>query len=436
MGRPNVGKSTLFNRIVGRRLAIVEERPKVTRDRRTERISWAGHSFDLVDTGGWLAGGDALDEKVSAQAEAAVKEASLVLFVLDVNVGITEEDLGVAKLLRRLSSKVFVIANKVDSAKSESSIWDFTSLGFGDPIGVSALHGRNSGDLLDSVVTAIEAPYFDDWLAEKDNEDDADSKPKQRKRDGILSIAVVGRPNVGKSTLFNRLIGEERSVTHDMPGTTTDSVDTVVEMEGVSFRFIDTAGMRRKAKIEEALEYFSMVRTLRAIDNSDIALLVIDSTDGITAQDQRLAERIDAAGSPAIVLMNKWDKLDALTKENVEEQIGDRLSFLTYITPLRISALSGRNVSKIWQAITEAEAAYSTRIPTRALNELMAQAQAAHAPKGTKILYAVQGAVDPPTFTLFATRAIEPGYMRYLEKKIRERFGLGPTPIKMRVRKR
>ncbi len=429
VGRPNVGKSTLFNRFVGKRVAIVEEIPKVTRDRKEVDVSWAGRAFTLVDTGGWLKGGSTLDEKVSKQSEEAIKSAAVVLFVVDASVGVTEEDLKVRDMLHRANvSEVLVVANKVDSDRQGSQMWEFASLGFGEPLAVSALHGRLSGDLLDEIVRRVDAPYEIDDVVDEGIPDEGDAK--------IIGVALVGRPNVGKSTLFNRLVGEERSVVHDMAGTTTDTVDTFVEKDGLSYRFVDTAGLRRKSKSSDGTEYFSMVRTLQAIDSSDIALLVIDARDGVTAQDQRLAERIDLSGSPAIVLLNKWDLLSEDEKLSLDGDVKSKLGFLSYMEPLRVSALSGHNLHRIWRFIEEANAAYTKRVPTRELNKLIVSLQVNHPPKKTKILYGVQGATDPPTFTLFATKEIETSYLRYVENRIREHFGLGVTPIKIRVRHR
>jgi GTP-binding protein len=302
VGRPNVGKSTLVNRIVGRRETIVEERPGVTRDRKELETDWRGRRFTIVDTGGWLAGGDGLDAKVSEQAERAIKGADVVLFVADATVGITEEDDQVAGVLRRAKRPVIVVVNKVDSEHREIDAWDFARLGLGEPVAVSALHGRQVGDLLDEVFTRLPPPGPEEL------------PPDTSK---VPSIAVVGRPNVGKSTLFNRLIGDDRSVVHDQPGTTRDSIDTVVETEDGPLRFIDTAGMRRKSKIVEGAEYYSLVRALQSVDRADAAMLVIDATEGVTHQDQRLAERIDAAGSPVLIVMNKMDILDAAARAEV-----------------------------------------------------------------------------------------------------------------------
>jgi GTP-binding protein len=423
VGRPNVGKSTLVNRIVGRREAIVEEQPGVTRDRKELESDWRGRRFLLVDTGGWMAGNDTLEAQVSRQAERAIKAADVVLFVVDAVVGIAEEDDQVAALLRRVERPVIVVVNKVDSEHREADAWDFARLGLGDPVAISALHGRQVGDLLDQVVDRLPPPGSD----EVPSEDEASRIP---------SVAVVGRPNVGKSTLFNRLIGDDRSVVHDQPGTTRDSIDTVVETPDGPIRFIDTAGMRRKSRIDEGTEYYSLVRALQTVDRADTALLVIDASEGVTHQDQRLAERIDIAGSPVLIVLNKLDLLDAAARADIAEQVDDRLAFLGYAPVLKISALTGKGVHRLLPALQEAIEAYHRRIPTRELNEVIQAAQAAQPAPGARVLYATQGAAEPPTFTLFANRALPPTYLRYMERRIREHFGFGPTPLKLRVRRR
>jgi GTP-binding protein len=424
VGRPNVGKSTLMNRILGRREAIVEERPGVTRDRKEVEASWQGREFTLVDTGGWIADGDSLDEKVSRQSERAIADADAVLFVVDATVGVTEDDARVATLLRSSTAPVVLVANKVDDRVHEASIWELMSLGLGEPIPVSALHGRGAGDLLDRLVAALP-------------DDEPDEVVEEEPGERIVGVTLVGRPNVGKSTLFNRLTGEERAVIHDRPGTTRDTVDTVVETATGPVRFIDTAGMRRKARIDEQTEYYSLVRALKAVDTADVALLVIDATLGVTHQDQRLAERVDAAGCPIVVLLNKWDLCDAEQREDAMIQVGDKLHFVGEAPVLRISALSGKNVQRLWPALEETIADYRTRIPTRRVNDVVRAAQAAHpAPAGVRVLYATQGATDPPTFTLFANREVPRTWLRYLERKLREDLDLGSTPIKLRVRRR
>jgi GTP-binding protein len=435
VGRPNVGKSTLVNRILGRREAIVEERPGVTRDRKVLEAEWAGREFTLVDTGGWQAGGVALDKLVSAQAQRAVDEADAVVFVVDVAVGPTEEDADVARLLLRSGTPVVLAVNKVDNDAREADIWEFAGLGFAQPWPVSALHGRGAGDLLDALVMALEpaaAPDVTDeeGLEEAELMDQAD-QPE------AISVAIVGRPNVGKSTLFNRLIGDERAIVHDMPGTTRDAIDTLVETPEGPVRFIDTAGMRRRTKEAEGAEYYSMVRALRAIDQATLALLLIDAAEGVTRQDQRLAERVDAAGNPIVIVLNKWDLLDAEAKAKVRAEVADMLGFVSYAPVLEVSALTGRGAHRLYPALAKAVDAYRRRVPTASLNRAIAAAQAAQpAPHGARVLYATQGATDPPTFTLFTSKELPASYMRYLERSIREHFGFGPTPLKLRARRR
>ncbi len=424
VGRPNVGKSTLVNRILGRREAIVEQRPGVTRDRKEVVAEWCGREFTLIDTGGWMADidGDDLDAKVSRQSEKAIAEADVVLMVTDASVGPTADDQLVADLVRRVDAPTFLVANKVDSEQQQPMIWDLITLGVGDPIPVSALHGVGTADLLDTIVAV---------LPEVEEEEEIEDENR------IFGVSIVGRPNVGKSTLFNRLIGEDRAVVHDMPGTTRDSIDTVVETANGPIRFIDTAGMRRKSKVDEETEYYSLVRALRAVDKSDVAFLVIDATIGVTAQDQRLAERVDASGCPIVVLLNKWELLDAEGRNNTMRGVERKLHFLGESPILRISALTGKSVQKLWPALEEALAAYSTRIPTRKVNVVLRAAQAAQsAPDGARVLYATQGATDPPTFTLFTNKELPRTYLRYLERSLREAFDMGNTPIKMRVRRR
>jgi GTP-binding protein len=425
VGRPNVGKSTLVNRIVGRREAIVEQRSGVTRDRKLLDAEWAGREFTVVDTGGWLAGGDALDRSVSSQAERAVADAAVVLLVVDAAVGVTEDDARVAARLRRLGRPTLVVANKVDGDSRDADIWPFTRLGLGDPCPVSALHGRGTGDLLDDVVAR---------LPPEPAQTAGDAHPEDVVR--VPSVAIVGQPNVGKSTLFNRLTGDDRSVVHDLPGTTRDSIDTLVSTPEGEVRFIDTAGMRRRAGAAEGAEYYSLVRALQALDRADAALLLIDATEGITRQDQRLAERIDAAGHPVVVILNKWELLGHEQRARVVADLEDRLAFLAYAPVLKMSARTGLGVPQLYPALRAALTASQRRVPTGELNRVLAAAQTAHRSPGGRILYATQGAVDPPTFTLFATKAVPAPYLRYLERRIREHFDLGPTPLVFRVRRR
>lgn len=452
VGRPNVGKSTLVNRIVGRRETIVEERPGVTRDRKVLDAEWAGREFAVVDTGGWQAGGLPIDKLVSAQAQRAVREADLVLFVVDGTVGPTEEDTRVARLLLRSGRPVVVAVNKVDNDRREPGMWEFAGLGFTEMWPVSALHGRGTGDMLDAVVGrlpevratgpevgGLRGSDGPEWADEAESAGAPDRA--QAAEDGSdsaeISVAIVGRPNVGKSTLFNRLIGDDRSIVHDMPGTTRDTIDTVVTTPAGRVRFVDTAGMRRRAKEAEGAEYYSMVRSLQAIDSAHLALLVIDASEGVTRQDQRLAERVDASGNPVVVLLNKWDLLDVEAKDAVRAEVSDMLGFVGYAPALEISAKSGRNVHRLYPAVVGARDAYRRRVPTASLNQVLAAAQSAHpGPHGARVLYATQGATDPPTFTLFASKPLPAPYLRYLERCIREKFDFGPTPLKLRVRRR
>jgi GTP-binding protein len=368
-----------------------------------------------------------LTKQVSKQAERAMAMADVVVLVVDGVVGVTEEDDRVARLLRKSGAPVLIAVNKVDDGRRENDIWQFTRLGLGDPYPVSALHGRGSGDLLDALVDA---------LPPEPDETEAQPEPE------AFSVAIVGRPNVGKSTLFNRLVGDDRTVVHDMPGTTRDSIDTLVESEDGLLRFVDTAGMRRRSRIDEPTEYYGLVRALESVDRADAALLVIDATDGVTHQDQRLAERIDAAGTAVVIVLNKWDLVtDAQERLQIQADVADRLAFLAYAPVLKVSALTGKNAVRILPALRQAEEAYHARIPTAALNRLLQEAQVQHPPPivrrhRARILYATQGASDPPTFTIFTSHELPETYLRYLERRIREGFSLGPTPIKLRVRRR
>jgi GTP-binding protein len=440
IGRPNVGKSTLFNRIVGSQQAIVEDRPGITRDRKELDAEWLDVPFRVVDTGGWMPGGDELDVKVSRQVEAAVKDADVVLFVVDASVGLTDDDQQIANWIRRSGTEVVVVANKADNERRENEMWEFMSLGIGEPVPVSALHGRRAGDLLDIVLERfpehlrqpINKP-IDPWRPVDDDEATAAAAQEA----AVPRVAIVGRPNVGKSTLFNRLVGADRSVVHDLAGTTRDSIDTMVETEDGPIVFIDTAGMRRKGRIDDSAEYYSFVRALRSIDDADVALLVIDATVGVTAQDQRLAERVDAAGCPIVLILNKWDLVGTEARLEIQAEVARMLGFVADSSVLKISALTGKNVDKLRPRLQEAISQYHTRVPTRDVNKVIAAAQQRQPiGGGAKILYAVQGAIDPPTFTLFVNREVPQHYLRYIERTIREEFDLGATAIKIRVRKR
>ena len=430
-GRPNVGKSSLVNRIVGARATVVEEEQGVTRDRKVLTAEWSGVPFSVMDTGGWLAGGDALEAKVSDQAERALAEADVVLMVVDVTTGVTEEDLAAAKVIRRAGPPVRLVVNKVDDSNREGPTWEFVSLGLGDPFPISALHGRGTGDLLDEVVGLL-APAPGEGL-----EDDAEADAGLRQESGPTGtprVAIIGRPNVGKSTLFNRLLGEERSIVHDMPGTTRDAIDTVVETPDGPVCFIDTAGLRRPSKTDRGTEQHATLRALRALERADVAILVIDATVGASHQDQRLAERIGVSGCPAIVALNKWDQVPTEERDDVLAGVGDRLAFLGSAPVLKMSALSGKGVHRILPALRDSVEAYHQRVPTGALNRAVQELQARQPAPRAKIRYIVQGAIDPPTFTLFTNGRLPPTYLRYIERGLREKFEFGATPMKLRVR--
>ena len=420
VGRPNVGKSSLVNSLIGRRVTVVEEQRGVTRDRKSVDGEWRGVAFELVDTGGWLAVGDELENKVSQQADLALREGDLIVLVVDVGVGVMEEDVAAAKWALRSGRPLLLVANKVDDERQESAIWEFFQLGAGEPFPVSALHGRGAGDLLDRIVDLLER---------------AESRPVDEVNEDIaLSVAIIGRPNVGKSTLFNQLIGEERAVVHDMPGTTRDAVDTVVETPEGFIRFVDTAGMRKRARTEAGLETYSVLRSLEALDRSNMALLVIDATIGATGQDQRLAERIAASGCPAIVVLNKWELVPTEERDTVLASVADKLAFLGDAPVLKTSALSGKGVHRILPALTLAAEDYVKRVSTGTLNRAIRDLQVKQPSPTGRIRYAVQGAVEPPTFTLFCSGRLPATYLRYVERSLRERFEFGSTPLRIRVR--
>ena len=421
VGRPNVGKSSLVNRLAGKRVTVVEEHRGVTRDRKAVDVEWGGLNFEVVDTGGWLEAGDSLEAKVSEQADAAVASADLVLLVVDVTTGLVDEDTHAARWALRSGRPVLLVVNKVDDAQHEASSWEFLSLGAGDPHTVSAQHGRGTGDLLDVIVEQLNQSPSVQEVADADD-------------DGALRVAIVGRPNVGKSTLFNQLIGEERSVVHDLPGTTRDAIDTLVSTDIGLIRFIDTAGMRRRAKTEAGLETYAVLRSLDALDRSDIAILVIDATLGATGQDQRLAERISAAGCPSLVVLNKWELVPVDERDAVLATVGEKLAFLGDAPVMKTTATSGKGVHRILPALAIAAADYQKRVPTGALNRAIRDLQIKQPAPTGKIRYAVQGATEPPTFTLFIAGRLPQTYLRYVERSLRERFSLGSQPLRVRVR--
>ncbi|HEY6429778.1 MAG TPA: ribosome biogenesis GTPase Der, partial [Acidimicrobiales bacterium] len=383
--------------------------------------------FSVMDTGGWLAGGDVLDAKVSAQVERALEDADAVLMVVDVTTGVTDEDLAAVKVIRRAGPPVLLVVNKVDDENREATAWEFVSLGVGDPFPVSALHGRGTGDLLDAVVGVLPISAFD-----------GDGAPWGASGEGAEAgtprVAIIGRPNVGKSTLFNRLLGEERSIVHDMPGTTRDAIDTVVETPDGPVCFVDTAGLRRPSKTDRGTEQHATMRALRALEQADLAILVIDAIIGASHQDQRLAERIGVSGCPTIVVLNKWDLVKVADRDDVLAGVGDRLAFLGAAPVLKVSALSGKGVHRILPALRGAVEAYHQRVPTGALNRAVQELQGRQPAPRARIRYIVQGAIDPPTFTLFTNGRLPQTYLRYIERGLREKFEFGATPMKLRVR--
>ncbi|GBD83756.1 GTPase Der [bacterium BMS3Abin02] len=424
VGRPNVGKSSLVNRILGRRMAVVQEEPGVTRDRREFRAEWAGREFLLVDTGGWeLNPSEELVAAISAQAEAALRAADVVLLVLDATAGISADDAQVASLLRGAPNDVIVVANKVDGPRQDVDTADLWQLGLGEPMPISALHGRGVGDLLDRVVAGLPKDVA------KGNED-------------VQTLAIIGRPNVGKSTLLNHLVGEERVLVSPVPGTTRDPIDAMVELGEQRFRVVDTAGIRRTPKVKDPADFYSVLRAKGALAEADVALLLIDTVQGVAQQDQRIAQAAAESGAALIVLLNKWDAADLEQREMVTRDVADRLQFVGWAPLLRVSALTGARLHRLAPAIDRVLESREFRIPTGTLNRLIRGWQASHPPpvrKGRRprILYAVQAGTSPPTIILFVS-GYEPGddYLRYLENRLRDEFGFEGTPIKMFARRR
>jgi GTP-binding protein len=423
VGRPNVGKSTLVNRILGRRAAITQELPGVTRDQVTYQADWAGRRFELVDTGGWEPKATGLQASVVAQAERAMADADLVLFVVDATVGVTEEDAAVAARLRRGRVPVILVANKVDSAAAEPQVADLWSLGLGEPLPVSSLHGRGAGDLLDAVVERLGTAAA------------ADDEPQ------VPALAIVGRPNVGKSSLLNRLAGQDLAIVDPTPGTTRDTVDSIVERAGRSYRLVDTAGMRRSFQQAEGADYFAFVRSLEAVDRADVALLVLEAPLGVAEQDQKVAVRAVEAGCGLVLLANKWDLMDDEARHQFGVDLERKLYFVDWAAMLRVSARTGRGVEKVWGLVDRVLAERSRRIPTAALNQWLERATERTPPppvrgRPVKVRYATQARVDPPEVVLFTSGQLSPSYRRYLEKDLRRTFGFEGTPVRLVVRVR
>jgi GTPase len=416
LGRQNVGKSTLANRLAGRRASIAHETPGVTRDRVDVEVRWRGRSFVLMDTGGFTRRPGGIERSAAAQASRAAEFADLVLLVVDTTTGIQEEDADLARRLRRLPAPVMVVANKVDGESLEPASAAFHALGLGDPVSVSALHGRGSGDLLDRVLDLIPE------RSEAQVEDEA-------------RFALVGRPNVGKSSLFNRLVQEERAVVHDQPGTTRDAVDSVVEVEGRPLRFVDTAGLRRAVKTKD-VEYYGLLRTLEAVDHCDVALLVVDASEGLTGEDKRLAARVVEAGRGLAVTLNKWDLVPSGERADRFVQLAAELRLFPGTPVVRTSALTGMGAGRIVPALLSVRQAWTTRASTADVNRVLQAASAAHPPpRGVgQIRYGTQTSARPPTFVLFGTAEPPASYRRYLEHALRRAFGFRGVPLRLRFR--
>jgi GTPase len=423
VGRPNVGKSTLVNRILGRRAAITQEVPGVTRDRVAYQADWSGRRFELIDTGGWEPKATGLQASVVVQAERAMADADLLLFVVDATVGVTEEDAAVAARLRRGRAPVILVANKVDGTAAEPQVADLGSLGLGEPLAVSSLHGRGSGDLLDAVVERLGAGMA------------AGDEPQ------VPALAIVGRPNVGKSSLLNRLAGQDLAIVDPIPGTTRDTVDSIVERAGRSYRLVDTAGMRRSFQQAEGADYFAFVRSLEAVDRADVALLVLEAPLGVAEQDQKVAVRAVEAGCGLVLLANKWDLMDDEARRQFGVDLERKLYFVDWAPMLRVSARTGRGVEKIWGLVDGVLVERSRRVPTAALNQWLGRATERTPPppvrgRPVKVRYATQARVDPPELVLFTSGQLTPSYRRYLEKDLRRTFGFEGTPVRLVVRVR
>jgi len=425
LGRPNVGKSTLVNRMVRYKAAVVDEQAGVTRDRREFPADWSGRDFTVVDTGGWeFRPGEQLTADIREQAEIAVTGADLVVFVTDGTAEITDDDVGVARILQRSGIPYLFVANKVDGPTIELDLAHLWSLGLGEPMPISALHGRNTGDLLDRLVEAL--PDLGDAVADN----------------VIASLAIIGRPNVGKSTLLNRLAGEDRVLVSDVPGTTRDPINFVVELDGEPFEIIDTAGIKRRTKITDDVEKYAVMRARGVLRQTDVALLMIDGTQGATHQEQRLAEEIVSAGVGLILVLNKWDIRNEDERLHTEDSVADRLAFVDWAPILRVSAQTGSRLVRLPAAVRAVLENRRRRVPTPELNRLIRTLQEAHPPpvrknKRPHILYAVQAETDPPTFILFVRGGdLGPDYLRFVERRLRETYDFTGTPVRVVVRKR
>ncbi|HEY8479407.1 MAG TPA: ribosome biogenesis GTPase Der [Spirillospora sp.] len=428
VGRPNVGKSTLVNRLIGRREAVVEDVPGVTRDRVAYDTSWSGRRFTVVDTGGWVPDATGLAAAITEQARLAVDLADVVMFVVDATVGVTDLDEAVAEILRRSGKPVVLVANKVDNAALELDAALLWSLGIGEPHPVSALHGRGSGDLLDVVLEAL---------------------PKEAPREtfedtgGPRRVALLGRPNVGKSSLLNRLAGEQRAVVDAVAGTTRDPVDELIELGGKTWRFIDTAGIRRRYRENQGADYYATLRTKSALERAEVAVVLVDAEQSLAEQDLRIISMVIEAGRALVIAYNKWDLLDEEGRHYLEREIDRQLHNARWAPRVNISAKTGRHVEKLVPAIETALEGWGTRVPTSKLNQFFTDLVNAHphpvrGGKQPRVLFATQAGVRPPRFVLFTTGFLEEGYRRFIERRLREDFGFAGTPldIAMKIRKR
>lgn len=428
VGRPNVGKSTLFNRIVGERLAIVEEIAGVTRDRLYQDADWVGRTFTLVDTGGLdFTEQDEMIGNIRKQAEIAIMESDVIVFVVDSRAGLTAGDIEIAGILRKADKPVVLVANKVEQFETQRDYLEFYSLGLGEPIPVSAAQGMNTGDMMDAVVQSFPETGED---------------PEEGDR---VRIAVIGRPNVGKSSLVNKLLGEERVIVSDVPGTTRDAIDSFFERDGRRYVLIDTAGIRRKSRIDFATEKYSVMRALRAVDRCDVVLFVIDALDGVTEQDKRIAGYAHDQGRASVIVVNKWDlvKKDNHSTDRYTKKIREELGFMRYAPVIFISALTGQRVPRILQIVDSVAEKHSLRVPTPGLNSLIRESLLQNPPptyktRRLKIYYVTQNGVRPPKFTFFVndTELAHFSYLRYLENQIRAAYSFEGTPVRFLLRKK
>jgi GTPase len=425
VGRPNVGKSTLVNRMIGRRAAVVQEVPGVTRDRVSYDATWNGRQFVLVDTGGWAPDAKGMAARITEQAELAVAAADAVVFVVDATVGPQDIDEAVVKVLRRSGKPVVLAANKVDDQRLEAEAAALWQLGLGEPFPVSALHGRGSGDLLDAILAAIpQAP--------------------RALQDGVRGprrVAIVGKPNVGKSSLLNKLAGQQRVVVDEVGGTTVDPVDELVEVGGEVYQFIDTAGIRRRVKEIAGHEYYASLRTHGAIERAEVCIVLIDASEPVTEQDLRILTSVEDAGRALVIAFNKWDLTDDERRRYLRREIERDLDHFEWVAKINISALTGRHVDRLGAAIREALAGWETRISTGRLNAFLGRVVAAHphpvrGGKQPRILFGTQAHAAPPTIVLFTTGQLEAGYLRFLKRRLREEFDFRGTPVHMELRVR